>query len=97
MVEIIPHSLGGATPITPKKGRSGSSVPQGSCSEPMMSRVTARKRFSVRVIMSRRSLPASYISIMVNSGLCRTLMPSFRKLRLISKTFSKPPTMSRLR
>ena len=47
--------------------------------------------------MSRRSLPASYISIMVNSGLWRTLKPSLRKLRLISKTFSKPPTMRRFR
>ena len=29
LVEIAPHSGGGATPMTPKKGASGSSVPQG--------------------------------------------------------------------
>ncbi|MNC33795.1 hypothetical protein D3C75_822030 [compost metagenome] len=34
---------------------------------------------------------------MVNSGLCRVDTPSLRKLRLISKTFSKPPTTRRLR
>ena len=40
---------------------------------------------------------AQYISIIVNSGLCRVDMPSFLKLRLISKTFSMPPTTSRFR
>ena len=34
---------------------------------------------------------------MVNSGLCRVEMPSLRKLRLISNTFSKPPTTRRFR
>ena len=34
---------------------------------------------------------------MVNSGLCRGLIPSLRKLRLTSNTFGIPPTMSRLR
>ncbi len=29
MVEMVPHSGGGATPITPKNGASFSSVPQG--------------------------------------------------------------------
>ena len=33
----------------------------------------------------------------MNSGLCRGDRPSLRKLRLISKTRSRPPTMSRLR
>lgn len=33
----------------------------------------------------------------MNSGLWRGLSPSLRKLRLISKTLSKPPTTSRLR
>ncbi|CPL95282.1 Uncharacterised protein [Bordetella pertussis] len=34
---------------------------------------------------------------MVNSGLWRGLTPSLRKLRLISNTRSKPPTIRRLR
>ncbi len=34
---------------------------------------------------------------MVNSGLCRGDSPSLRNTRPISKTFSKPPTTSRLR
>ena len=33
----------------------------------------------------------------MNSGLWRVSMPSLRKTRDISKTFSKPPTISRFR
>ena len=38
-----------------------------------------------------------YVDLIVNSGLWRVLIPSFLKLRLISKTFSRPPTTSFLR
>ena len=40
---------------------------------------------------------AWYNSTMVNSGLCFMEMPSLRKYRSTSYTFSKPPTISRLR
>ena len=35
--------------------------------------------------------------MVVNSGLCLGSMPSFRKMRPISYTRSKPPTVSRFR
>ena len=47
--------------------------------------------------MYAQSSYAQYHSIIVNSGLCLVEIPSFLKLRLISKTRSSPPTTSRLR
>ena len=43
--EIAPHAAGGATPITPKNGRSGNSVPHGR-------RPTRRSRSSATIICS---------------------------------------------
>ena len=46
--------------------------------------------------MPSRSEKARYASMVVNSGLCVRSMPSLRKMRPISNTRSKPPTMQAL-
>ena len=59
---------------------------------PCNSKVKLEIKSSVKSIISLKSAYAWYNSIIVNSGLCFTEIPSFLKLLLISNTFSNPPT-----
>ena len=64
---------------------------------PTASRAALTISASVSSMTSETSPNAWYDSIIVNSGLCVASIPSLRNVRPISKTRSRPPTMSRLR
>ena len=64
---------------------------------PTASRAALTTNASVSSITSDTSPNAWYDSIIVNSGLWVASIPSLRNVLPISKTRSKPPTMSRLR
>ena len=61
---------------------------------PQTSNATCSNKPSFNSIMPSRSVYAQYASIVVNSGLCLRSIPSLRKIRPISYTFSSPPTIN---